>query len=100
MAYEFTEEAQLELADATIWYDRQCVGLGEEFEAKVFRTIEAVERHPEQYGVYEGAVTRRAFRRALVQRFPCVVIVRVDGQLIVIYAVKHTSREPGYWECR
>ena len=35
-------------------------------------------------------------RRLLVKRFPYQLIYRVEGDEIVIYAVAHQARRPGY----
>ena len=39
-------------------------------------------------------------RRLLVKRFPYQLIYRVEGDEIVIYAVAHQKRRPGYWRKR
>lgn len=39
-------------------------------------------------------------RRCLLTRFPYRLVYRVEGEKIVIYAVAHQSRRPGYWRTR
>ena len=39
-------------------------------------------------------------RKAVVTRFPCVVIYREDAGEVVIIAVFHTSRDPSVWQSR
>jgi len=39
-------------------------------------------------------------RRVLVRRFPFSIMYRLEGDEIVIYALAHHAREPGYWEPR
>ena len=47
-----------------------------------------------------GQMLRGGFRRILLDRFPYQLIYRVEGDEIVIYAVAHQKRRPGYWRKR
>ena len=60
----------------------------------------ALARHPEQFPVYEGIATRRQFRRARVNRFPYVVVFEIRTDEVLVVAVAHASRKPGYWQRR
>lgn len=39
-------------------------------------------------------------RYSQLERFPYIVVFKLYGEIIRIYAVAHTSRRPGYWAKR
>lgn len=89
--------AQLELAAARDWYERAEAGLGMELVLEVDRVLRSVADgslptlpHPEV----------AAARRVMVQRFPYWVIVQDRGDEVVLVAVAHMKRRPGYWRAR
>jgi len=45
-------------------------------------------------------VWRQSWRRALLRRFPYMVVFEVVEDRIVVWAVAHTKRRPGYWLAR
>jgi plasmid stabilization system protein ParE len=93
--YTFHPEADAELEEAALFYESRLAGLGKSFAAEVERTIALVREFPEA-GSQVG--TRR--RRVLVARFPYSIVYRQDPDAIVIVAVAHQRRRPGYWRRR
>src|SRR5260370_21904575 len=61
-------EAELDLAQAYVWYESSRVGLGEEFLSWVDACLEGIRRQPKMY-----AVVHEAYRRSLIRRFPYAV---------------------------
>jgi hypothetical protein len=58
-------EAELDIAEAFVWYEGRRAGLGEEFLSLVDACMESIWRRPELYPVvHEG------YRRSLIRRFP------------------------------
>jgi toxin ParE1/3/4 len=49
--------------------------------------------YPESYPV----VTRH-LRRALIDRFPFAIFYLTDAEVIQVFAVLHTSRDPQIWQ--
>jgi plasmid stabilization system protein ParE len=88
-------EAELDLAEAYGWYEGRRIGLGEEFLSSVDACLESIRRWPGMY-----AVVHEDFRRALIRRFPYAVFYEVREATVTIYAVFHTSRDPGKWRRR
>jgi len=39
-------------------------------------------------------------RRFMLRRFPFAIVYRVDPDAILVFAVAHMSRRPGYWRLR
>ncbi|MBM4367026.1 MAG: type II toxin-antitoxin system RelE/ParE family toxin [Deltaproteobacteria bacterium] len=91
----FRPEARTEVVEAWVWYEEQRPGLGDEMVACLDAAVAAASRNPEAYARNYGEA-----RRALVRRFPYAVFYMVEGGELVVLAVAHTSRKPGYWADR
>ena len=95
MRSEFGEEARNEFLAAIDWYEDARPGLGAEFEAEVEDAISTVEDNPWFYAEIASGV-----RRCLVSRFPYALMYCVESDRVIILAVMHASRRPGYWRTR
>lgn len=89
------DEAETDLEEAAIWYQRQRRGLGYEFLDEVVTLLQTVQQHPLVY-----PVIHRETHRALMRRFPFGVFYLVEPEYIVVVAVMHASRHPGRWQGR
>jgi plasmid stabilization system protein ParE len=88
-------EAEQDIADAYAWYESRRFGLGEEFLSCLDACLSSISRAPEMHSlVCEG------FRRGLVRRFPFAVFYEYAEATLIVYAVLHTSRDPGTWQQR
>ena len=47
-----------------------------------------------------GFEVRPAVRRRIVRRFPYSILYTLEGDEVVVLAVAHQSRRPGYWTRR
>ena len=88
--------ARKEFAAAVQWYEEQRPGLGAEFFEAVVQSTTLIQAQPEIGTPYPDHETRRV----LVQRFPYQVVYRLTPDEIVILAVAHLKRRPGYWKNR
>lgn len=88
-------EAELDLADAALWYEAQCPGLGHQFLDEVLAVFSSISEMP-----LTSQVVHRNTRRALTHRFPFGIYYRVEGDRIVVVAVMHGSRNPRCWKSR
>ncbi len=89
--------AEAELLQAVLWYENQREGLGEEFYDQVLHAMEEIGKNPQRFSIYEGSLNSRQLRRAIVDRFPYVVIYDLRADYVLIVAIAHTSRQPDYW---
>jgi len=94
------QEAEAELLEAIYWYDDREEGLGVDFFQQALKTIHTIGKEPQRFPFYEGTTLQRKLRRALVDRFPYVVIFEIRKSEILIVAIVHTSRRPGFWQTR
>ncbi len=93
-------EGEAELLEAALWYEDRREGLGMQFYESILDTCEAIGKNPARFPKYESTPPTRDVRRALVNRFPFVVIFEIRQDEILILAVAHTSRDSGYWRNR
>lgn len=67
--YSFHPEADVELEEATLFYESRLVGLGKSFAAEVERTVSLIREFPDA-----GAKVGVNRRRVLVDRFPYSIV--------------------------
>jgi toxin ParE1/3/4 len=91
------QEASAEFTDAVRWYEERRPGLGGEFFDAVSMTIEFVAAGPE---IGAALSAGGGERRLLVPRFPYQVVYRLTSSDVVIVALAHLRRRPGYWKNR
>ena len=89
--------ASLELTEAVRWYESKRAGLGGELLDEFSASISRLTLNPES-GNPISADQRT--RRLLVTRFPYQVVYRVRPNEIVVVALAHLKRRPGYWKHR
>jgi toxin ParE1/3/4 len=90
-------DASEELAEAVQWYEARRRGLGRELFDAVVESVESLQTTPEM-GTPLSADRRT--RRLLLPRFPYQIIYRLASSEIIVVAVAHTKRRPGYWRRR
>ena len=95
ISYQFHFEAEEELAETAVFYEARVVGLGASFTSEVQRTVNLIREHPDS-----GLLLGQKVRRVLVRRFPYEVIYCHDARRLLILAVAHQHRRPGYWRDR
>lgn len=95
MTIKFHSEASKELFDSAEFYEKQVIGLGDDFIDEIEKVLDVIEQYP-----LSGTKITDGERRFLVSRFPYGIIYRVEIELIVIFAVMNLKRKPGYWESR
>ena len=88
-------EAEADIEEVAIWYERQRQGLGQEFLDEVLGLCEKLAENPAMY-----PVIHRHTRRALIRRFPFGVYFRIEDEQVIVVAVIHGSRHPRNWRQR
>jgi plasmid stabilization system protein ParE len=82
--------AEVDVAEAQIWYEAQRSGLGGEFHSEVSHVIDRLAETPLIY-----QTVYRDVRRAIVHRFPYLVWYRVLGELVTVLACTNARQDPG-----
>ena len=95
MRHALHPEAQEEYESAVVWYEQQQPGVGRRFFDAVENAIGGAAQFPERHPLLEQDV-----RRHLVRGFPYSVLYAPERDYMLILAVMHHHREPGYWRHR
>ena len=95
MRARFLKPAGAEVDEAIAYFDEQRESLGARFEEDLLNTVRLVTDHP-----FAGKLLTDSVRKFRFRRFRYNLIYVVDGDEILIVAVAHHSRRPGYWRGR
>lgn len=95
MRWDFHPEALEEYREAALYYTDREPSVALRFVEAVEDAIRRILEMPFAWRALDDEV-----RRCLTHRFPYGVLFTVDDDYILIVAVMHTSREPGYWRHR
>jgi plasmid stabilization system protein ParE len=88
-------EAEIEIFEAALRYERERAGLGFRFETEVNTVFARLLENPFQFPEIEAGA-----RRALVRDFPYSVFFATEGDLVTVLAVLHLHRHPDTWKRR
>jgi len=91
----FLDFARDEFLAAAGHYASAATGLGDEFIDEVERAVERIVTFPDH-----GSPHLAGTRRVVLRRFPFDVVYLSDSEPIVIVAIAHHRRSPGYWRDR
>ncbi|MBC8185016.1 type II toxin-antitoxin system RelE/ParE family toxin, partial [candidate division KSB1 bacterium] len=86
------EFAQKELEQGILYYELEQHGLGFRFKQEVRNSIDRIIKHPKAWPIERGEV-----RKCFVHKFPYKILYSIQKYSIVILAVSHQHRKPGYW---
>lgn len=81
--------AEVDVAEAQVWYETQRSGLGSEFYSEVSQVFDRLVETPLIY-----QVVYRDIRRAVVRHFPYLVWYRVLGEVVTVLACTHGRQKP------
>lgn len=94
MNAEFLAEAEEELFEAALWYESKEPGLGVRFRVEVEHVVSRIAADPTLWR------ERGGYRRVNCPVFPYYVPYFIRGDTIIVAAVAHGHRRPGYWKDR
>ena len=88
-------QASEELEASIFYYESKQTGLGTALLAEFKRTSERILELPKAARLFHGDLRRRP-----IHHFPYSVLYRVLNDEIVIVAIAHRRRRPGFWRGR
>jgi len=91
-AVSFDPGARDEFLIAVEHYEACQPGLGRRFRLALERQLGLICKMP-----FRFRVLHPPFRRCLIPRFPYSVIFAIEPEFILVVAVAHAKRKPGYW---
>jgi len=92
---ELHPAAEAEAREARLRYRASDPTVAVRFMAALDRAMDQVADHPERWPSYLHGT-----RRLLVRRFPFAIVYRVEAQRVLVVAIVHQRRRPGYWRRR
>jgi hypothetical protein len=95
IGYRFLSPAEEEMVEASLFYDSAASGLGNDFLDDVQQAIDRLREYPQT-----GQTIAPGISRMLLHRFPFSVVYAVEPTLILVIAIAHHGRRPGYWQSR
>ena len=87
-----TPFAHNEEYEAYTWYEEQHMGLGDELLKELETAYQKISNNPEHYSFIDE---RKELRDFLINRFPYLIVYRINGDAIEIIAVHHAKKNPG-----
>jgi toxin ParE1/3/4 len=91
----FLPEAQSEFDAAIDWYRDRGADLAKDFVTRIQTVVKQIAATPKMHATVYGEV-----RKAVVSRFPYIVLYREDAGELIVISVFHTSRDPADWQSR
>lgn len=85
--------AEKQIAEAYQWYEKQRLGLGDDFLLCIDAVIMTIVKNP-----FLFQIRHKNIRCALIPRFPFGIFYFVDSEKIIVAAVLHLSRDPRLWK--
>ena len=95
MKLAFHPEAAREFEEAVRFYQQRGPHLARRFNSEVRIAISKIVTTPKRWKILEEDI-----RRCLVNVFPYSVLYAVEEDYVLIVAVAHGKRQPGYWRSR
>jgi len=95
MPIDFLPEANQEMLEAACHYEFLSPGLGDDYLAEVEHAVHSIALSPQTWPILESDLRRR-----LIIRFPFGILYRIEPDKILIVAVAHLRKKPGYWKKR
>ena len=87
--------AQQEMDESFEFYEDQVTGLGHDFLTEILATFKRIKQDTQAWTPFSVRT-----RRCLVNRFPYGVMYQELENEVLVIAIAHLHRKPGYWEDR
>jgi len=92
MKVRFLAPAEIEMLEASAYYEMQVHNLGVNYLDIIEEAITEISENPKTW-----PVVGQGIRRRLVRRFPFSILYIIDDNTIIIVAVMHQKQKPNYW---
>ena len=93
----FHASALTEAAEAAAWYEFEQAGLGARFEAAINAAFDILESEVLPLTSWPGSSGRNGVKHIILRRFPFSVVVHERPDDLLVLAIAHHARRPGYW---
>ena len=91
----FHSQAEQEYLTALVWYRERSLIAAINFESAFERAIGRIRQAPQRWPIYIAD-----FRKYALRQFPFSIVYQDFSSEILVFAVAHGRRQPGYWRDR
>lgn len=91
----FHSQAQEEINEAFDWYFKRSREAADAFLGEVGKSLNRIVSGPRHFPLFT-----KSTRRLVMHGFPYAVIFQEKDETILVIAVSHAKRRPGYWKAR
>jgi len=89
---ELHPAARRDFDESIDWYAERSIAVAIDSADAVDAALASIASDPDRFATVDGL-----HREARVRRFPFRIIFRNEPDLILVVAIAHASRRPGYW---
>jgi plasmid stabilization system protein ParE len=100
MIVRIDEDALAEARALTLRYLRQNPAAGKRFLDLLRRALHDIGAKPTSYPFLESLRRNKRYRRIRLKGYPVFVVYEVIDDEVLVVAVAHGARRPGYWRGR
>lgn len=97
---KISPDAAQELEEAAAWYEHAHAGLGTRFLDAFEHAVQLLGEPNPPLTSMPGIAGERGVRKLVLHKFPFSLVVSEVNQSLVVVALAHHSRKPGYWKER
>ena len=95
MRYRLAPEARDEYREAALYYLKDSPRIAAAFVEQIEAGIALIRENPGTWRAIRSDV-----RRYLVRQFPFGIYYTVEKDEVIVWAIMHLHRQPGYWQER
>jgi plasmid stabilization system protein ParE len=95
MPVDLLPGARRDFDDSLDWYTARSTVAAEQFSSAIDATLATIAADPTRFAAVDAI-----HRDCLVPRFPYRIIYRIEPTQILVVAIAHAKRRPGFWKAR
>ena len=92
---DYLPGARQDFDESFDWYAARSPSAAERFTSAIDSALADIARNPDRFAAID-----QMHREYLVRRFPFRIVYRVEPHRVLVVAVAHAKRRPGYWHGR
>jgi plasmid stabilization system protein ParE len=94
---KFFAEALAEYEDAVVYYEKREEGLGARLVQEFDEAVAVALEYPEAFATVQEVPVAFGLRWVMLRSFPIKLVYTVRDETLLLVAVFHARRRPGYW---